>query len=135
MQRQGNQIRVIAQLVSTKDGAHWWSGTFDGTFDNVFALQDEIAAAITDQLQITLSDRDRDRMLRNGTANSAAYETLMRARAIDTDFDRLGFDVETDPKEMKNVFGDPAYAETIKKLKVELKRLRKKYKDTTGSTI
>jgi TolB-like protein len=46
VQRQGDQIRVIAQLVSTEDGAHWWSGTFDGTYENIFDLQDEIAAAI-----------------------------------------------------------------------------------------
>jgi TolB-like protein/Tfp pilus assembly protein PilF len=98
VQRQGNQIRVIAQLVGTKDGAHWWSGTFDGTFDNVFALQDEIAAAITEQLQITLSDRDRDRMLRNGTANPAAYETLMRAHAFEIDYDDASYDVDSDPK-------------------------------------
>lgn len=113
VQRQGNRIRVIAQLVSTKDGAHWWSGTFDGTFDDVFALQDEIAAAIAEQLQITLSDRDRDRMLRSGTANPAAYETLVRARAIETDYDAVGFDVDTDPKMIllrEVVTIDPNYA-------------------------
>jgi arylsulfatase A-like enzyme len=45
------------------------------------------------------------------------------------------YDLKKDPKEMKNVFGDPAYAETIKELKVELKQLREKYKDTTGSPM
>ncbi|MGB2866539.1 MAG: sulfatase [Sedimentisphaerales bacterium] len=45
------------------------------------------------------------------------------------------YDLKKDPKEMKNVFGDPAYAETIKELKVELKQLREKYKDTTGSPV
>ena len=113
VQRQGNQIRVIAQLVSTKDGAHWWSGTFDGTFDNVFGLQDEIAAAITEQLQITLSDRDRERLFRNGTAVPAAYETLTRARAINTNFDEVGYEVDSDPKLAllrEVVMIDPNYA-------------------------
>jgi hypothetical protein len=36
---------------------------------------------------------------------------------------------------MKNVFGDPAYAKIVKELKVELKGLRKKYKDDTGSPV
>lgn len=45
------------------------------------------------------------------------------------------YDLKKDPKEMKNVIDDPAYAETIKDLKLELKRLRKKYKDTTGSPV
>jgi len=97
VQRQGDQIRVIAQLVSTQSGAHWWSGTFDGTFDNVFELQDEIAAAITVQLQVTLSERDRERIFRNGTSVPAAYETLMRANAMVRDFDEASFDVDSDP--------------------------------------
>ena len=40
------------------------------------------------------------------------------------------YDLRKDPREMKNVYDDPAYADTVKKLKAELERLRKKYKDT-----
>ncbi len=40
------------------------------------------------------------------------------------------YDLRKDPREMKNVFNDPSYAGTVKKLKAELQRLRKKYKDT-----
>jgi len=40
------------------------------------------------------------------------------------------YDLQKDTREMNNVFNDPAYADTVKKLKVELQRLRKKYKDT-----
>jgi TolB-like protein/Tfp pilus assembly protein PilF len=98
VQRQGNQVRVIAQLVSTDDGAHWWSGTFDGTFDNIFDLQDQIATAITEQLQITLSDRDRERLYRKGTSVPEAYEALVRADAMDIRFDAVGYDVDSDPK-------------------------------------
>ncbi|MHC4109628.1 MAG: sulfatase family protein [Planctomycetota bacterium] len=39
------------------------------------------------------------------------------------------YDLKKDPREMKNVLDDPAYADTVKKLKAELQRLRKKYKD------
>jgi len=45
------------------------------------------------------------------------------------------YDLKKDPKEMKNVFGDPKYADIVKELKIELKRLRKQYKDTTGSPV
>ncbi len=41
------------------------------------------------------------------------------------------YDLQKDPKEMKNVLNDPAYADTVKELKVELQRLREKYKDTS----
>jgi arylsulfatase A-like enzyme len=39
------------------------------------------------------------------------------------------FDLQTDPREMKNVYGDPAYADTQKSLEAELKRLQAQYKD------
>ena len=40
------------------------------------------------------------------------------------------YDLRKDPREMKNVYDDPAYADTVKQLKAELERLRKKYRDT-----
>jgi len=45
------------------------------------------------------------------------------------------YDLKKDPKEMKNVYNDPAYADVVKKLKAELKRLRKEYRDTTGTPV
>ncbi|MCH8120194.1 MAG: sulfatase [Planctomycetes bacterium] len=45
------------------------------------------------------------------------------------------YDLKKDPKEMKNVYNEPAYAGIVKKLRAELKRLRKKYKDTTGTPV
>ncbi|MBN2594248.1 MAG: sulfatase, partial [Sedimentisphaerales bacterium] len=45
------------------------------------------------------------------------------------------YDLKKDPKEMKNVFGDQAYADIIKELKAELMQLREKYKDTNGSPV
>ena len=38
VQRQGDQVRIIAQLIDTADGAHLWSGTFDDTMQNIFEL-------------------------------------------------------------------------------------------------
>jgi len=45
------------------------------------------------------------------------------------------YDLKKDPKEMKNVLGDPAYANIVKEMKIELQALRKKYKDDTGSPV
>ena len=45
------------------------------------------------------------------------------------------FDLEKDPKEMNNVYDDPAYAKTVKKLKAELIRLRAELQDYDGITI
>jgi hypothetical protein len=45
------------------------------------------------------------------------------------------YDLKKDPKEMKNVFSDPEYANIVKELKDELQALREKYKDDTGSSV
>jgi len=45
------------------------------------------------------------------------------------------YDMQKDPDELKNVFSDPAYADVVKELKVELKRLRRKYKDDIGPAV
>jgi arylsulfatase A-like enzyme len=45
------------------------------------------------------------------------------------------YDLKKDPREMKSVYHDPAYADIVTELKAELKRLREKYKDTTGAPM
>jgi TolB-like protein/DNA-binding winged helix-turn-helix (wHTH) protein/tetratricopeptide (TPR) repeat protein len=54
----GENIRVTAQLVSAEDGRHLWSDTFDGTLEDIFAVQKEIAAAVADSLEVSLADSD-----------------------------------------------------------------------------
>jgi TolB-like protein len=54
LRREGNRIRVTAQLVNAKDGFHLWSNTFEREVQSVFAVQDEITRAIVDALRIKL---------------------------------------------------------------------------------
>ena len=98
VQRQGGHVRVIAQLIDTSDGSHIWSSTFDDDFQNIFELQDRIAQEIMQQLQISISARDRMLMLRNGTDSPEAYDLLMRAMRTDWDNERQSFDPDTNPR-------------------------------------
>ena len=50
----GNQVRITAQLIEARSDTHLWSGTYDRTLDDIFAVQDEIAAAVVAQLKLTL---------------------------------------------------------------------------------
>jgi len=97
VQRQDNQVRVIAQLIDTTDGAHLWSATFDDTMQNIFELQDRLAGEIMLQLQISISDHDRRRVLRNGTDSPEAYDLLLRANEMRSDLGREVFNPDTDP--------------------------------------
>lgn len=50
----GDQVRITAQLIDARSDSHVWSETYDRTLDDIFAIQDEIAAAIVAQLNIEL---------------------------------------------------------------------------------
>jgi TolB-like protein/Tfp pilus assembly protein PilF len=89
VQRSGDQVRVIAQLVRTSDGTHVWSQSFDDTADNILDLQDRIAVSIVDQFQLSLSRADRERMLRNSTYSPEAYDLVIRALNEPADKDDL----------------------------------------------
>ena len=89
VQRAGEQVRIIAQLIRTSDGAHLWSQTFDDTMSNIFELQDSVAAAIADQMQFDLSEEQRRRMMRDGTRDPEAYDLLIRAINQKTDMDDM----------------------------------------------
>ena len=47
VRKSGNRVRVTAQLISAADGSHLWSERYDRQLEDVFALQDEIAAAMS----------------------------------------------------------------------------------------
>src|SRR5713101_1677886 len=55
LRREGNRIRITAQLVNARDGFHIWSDTFEREFQGVFAVQDEITRSIVDALKIKLA--------------------------------------------------------------------------------
>jgi TolB-like protein/Flp pilus assembly protein TadD len=54
VRKAGNQVRITAQLVRSTDSSRLWSETYERTLDNIFAIQDEIAAAVVDVLKLTL---------------------------------------------------------------------------------
>jgi serine/threonine protein kinase/Tfp pilus assembly protein PilF len=78
VRRADNRIRVTAQLINADDGYHLWSQRYDREMKDVFAIQDEIAAAISKALQVKLSvDAAGPRQY---TPNLPAYEAYLRAR-------------------------------------------------------
>lgn len=80
VRRAGKRLRVTAQLINVSDGLHLWSDRYDRDFDDVFAIQDEIARAIADQLKITLSTSGETPLVTPGTHNPEAYDWYLRGR-------------------------------------------------------
>jgi len=55
LRRDGNRVRVTAELINARSGFHLWNETYDRKLEDVFALQDEITRSIVDALKIKLA--------------------------------------------------------------------------------
>jgi eukaryotic-like serine/threonine-protein kinase len=77
VRKAGNRIRVMAQLIDAADGTHVWSERYDRELADVFAVQDEIAAAITAALRLTFSASAPSQ--RRHTPNLLAYDQYLKA--------------------------------------------------------
>jgi TolB-like protein len=75
----GGRLRIAVQLADAASGSQLWSERFDRPQDDVFAIQDEIAAAVASRLQVTFGDSDRDRTGSRAT-NLEAYHLFLRGR-------------------------------------------------------
>jgi adenylate cyclase len=107
VRRAGNQIRINAQLIDAKTGGHLWAERYDGEFENIFALQDEITAKIVAALEVTLTSSDLARVERKPTTSIEAYDLYLRAReryyqyfgaAMAEAFELLERAIELDPE-------------------------------------
>jgi len=78
VRRSGNRIRVTAQLITAADGTHLWSERYDREMADVFAVQDEISAAISGALQVKLSPAAAVKP--RYTPKLSAYEALLKAK-------------------------------------------------------
>jgi len=80
VRKQGNRLRVTAQLVNVEDGYHLWSEKYDRELVDVFAIQDDIALAITKKLKLTLLRHESDLISNSYTPNTEAYELYLKGR-------------------------------------------------------
>jgi TolB-like protein/Tfp pilus assembly protein PilF len=79
VRKAGDQVRVTAQLIKVSDGFHLWSQSYDRKLENIFAVQDEIAAAIVQALKLKL---DLESATAGRTQNTAAYDHYLRGREL-----------------------------------------------------
>ena len=54
VRKAGNQVRITVQLIEARSDTHLWSETYDRTLDDIFSVQDEIAAVVVERLKVTL---------------------------------------------------------------------------------
>lgn len=76
----GESLRVTAQLIDVASGTLLWSERFQRQWADVFDVQDEIVAAISDALRLRLTSGDSSRMFQRSTVHPEAYAEYLRGR-------------------------------------------------------
>ncbi len=78
VRKQGDRVRIVAELINAADGRALWSETYDRELKDVFAVQSEIATAVTDQLKIKLLGAPAKSDAAPSNDNLAAYNALQQ---------------------------------------------------------
>jgi TolB-like protein/Tfp pilus assembly protein PilF len=76
--REGNRIRVTAQLIRGATDAHFWSETYDRELRDVFTVQSELAQAITEKVQITVTGEEQKRLAATRPVAPEVYESYLK---------------------------------------------------------
>ncbi len=88
VRKTGNQVRITVQLIDTNSDTHLWSGTYDRTLDDIFAIQDEIARIVVEQLKVTLLGRAPT----SEEIDPEAYTLYLQARHVGNLFTAEAFE-------------------------------------------
>ena len=82
VRKEGNQLRITAQLIDAQTDKHLWSESFDRDASEVFAIQSEVAQEIANALNVKLTTEEGKRIVEKATNNVEAYEDYLRAKKL-----------------------------------------------------
>ena len=82
VRRQGERVRITAQLIDAETGFHLWSQTYDRELKDIFAIQDDIARAIGAELKVKIIGVEHDGGPTRGTSNLEAYDLYLRGLGL-----------------------------------------------------
>jgi serine/threonine-protein kinase len=80
VRKEGNRLRITAQLINVEDGYHMWSERYDREMEDVFAVQEDIALTIVDKLKCDLMPDEKAALLKHHTRNVEAYQLYLEGR-------------------------------------------------------
>ena len=80
VRKQGEKVRITAQLIQTETGFHLWSESYDGNLTDVFELQERIARAIAEHLKVVLIGDQKTRLAQKGTQSTEAHQQYLRGQ-------------------------------------------------------
>lgn len=89
-QRNGDQCRITAQLIRTSDDVHIWAEAYDLPFTDILRVQRRVATEIVNRVNVALDPSERQVLDKPPTSNLEAYEDLLKARKISSEYLSLG---------------------------------------------
>lgn len=78
VRRAGNAVRINAQLIDSASGGHVWAERYDGSLNDIFGLQDEVARKIVGVLEVRLTSNEQTQLINRGTKNTEAYDKFLK---------------------------------------------------------
>jgi TolB-like protein/class 3 adenylate cyclase len=146
IRRAGDDMRINAQLIDANSSGHLWAERYDGAWNDVFTLQDQVIASVAAALKVRLVAGPKMAQSPGGTDNPAAYELYLRAYdlsyatspgeaagllrqavALDPDFGQAWAELAAvywtaaGVEEAQEAIGTSSYQETVAKLKELMK--------------
>ncbi|MGH8091603.1 MAG: tetratricopeptide repeat protein [Rudaea sp.] len=80
VRKQGDRVRITAQLIRVADDSHLWSQAYDGDLSDVFKTQENVARAITEKLQVALVGIQKTQLVAVATLDTQAHSLYLQAR-------------------------------------------------------
>lgn len=80
LQKDGDQVRLIVQLIKTSDESHVWSNEFDRDWKEIFSVQSEVAETIASELQAVITPEEKQLIRKIPTADLIAYDFYKRGK-------------------------------------------------------
>jgi adenylate cyclase len=82
VRKAGGRVRIVVHLVDASNGAEIWADRLDDTMEDVFALQDRVAARVAGVIENTVQDFDTQKAATRPTANMSSYDLYLRSRVL-----------------------------------------------------
>lgn len=90
VQRSGERVRITAQLIRTATDEHMWAQTYERDLSDVLGLQEEVAGAIAEQVQVYLTTQERQKVASARSISPKGYDLYLRALDVYRRYDRQG---------------------------------------------
>jgi len=82
VRKASNRVRITVQLIEAETGAHLWADRFDGSLEDVFEFQDQVATNVAGVIEPALQASEIRRVARKPTSDLTAYDLCLRAQPL-----------------------------------------------------